>query len=224
MAEIVPAIIPQSFEELEEKVSLMVGYVDMVSIDIVDGVFAPPKTWPYNSGDSYAFQNMLDGDQLLPYVEQIAYELDMMVENPLQYIEDWLQVGVSSFVIHTEACRDNAFEIVRSLKEQGKHVGIAIKPRESIDVLEPFISEIDFVQLMGNDNIGHNGVKLDESIYEKIHTVKERYPYVTISIDIGVNRETAPRLVEAGATKLVSGSGIFGKEDPIEEINFYQSL
>lgn len=224
MAEIVPAIIPKSFAEIEDKVSQVLGYVDTVSIDIVDGVFAPVTTWPFDGGDSYAFQNMLDGNQLLPYAEQIRYELDMMVSGPREHLDNWLELGVSSFVIHNESCEGDIFEIVRILTEHGKQVGVAIKPRESLEVLESFISEIDFVQLMGNDNIGHNGVKLDDTVYEKIRTVKDMYPYVTISIDIGVNRETAPRLVEAGATKLVSGSGIFGAEDPVGEINFYENL
>lgn len=224
MIDIVPAIIPKSLSEIEEKVSRVLGQVDTVSIDISDGVFAPTKTWPFEGGDVYAFQNMIDGNHLLPYAEHVNYELDMMVATPAEYIEDWLQLGISSFVIHRESCENDGFEIVRTLKEQGKQVGIAIKPKESIDVLEPFISEIDFVQIMGNDKIGYNGVPLDESVFTKIRTVKDLYPYVTISVDIGVNRETAPLLVSAGATKLISGSGVFGKEDPISEINFYRNL
>ncbi|PIR37953.1 MAG: hypothetical protein COV34_02590 [Candidatus Zambryskibacteria bacterium CG10_big_fil_rev_8_21_14_0_10_42_12] len=224
MAEIVPAIIPHSFEELEEKVSSVVQYVDTIAIDIMDGIFVPTVSWPFDGGDSYAFQNMIDGNQMLPYVEKVEYEIDMMVASPDDYVENWIRLGAQSFVIHYESVSERIREVIAFLKSRNKKVGIALKPREDISVLDPFMSEIDFVQFMGNDNIGHNGVTLDKTVYEKIRGVKEKFENVTISIDIGVSRETASRLVEAGATKLVSGSGIFGVTDPVEEINFYKSL
>lgn len=224
MAIIVPAIIPKSLSEIEEKVSLILGHADMVALDLMDGIFVEHASWPLSGGDAYAFQNMLDGNQFLPHAEHIAYELDMLVENPMQYIEQWVDMGISSFVIHYESVQDNMFEIVRLLKEYDKQVGIAIKPREDLNELESCISEIDFVQIMGNDRIGYNGVPLDTHVYEKIRTIKELYPFITMSVDIGVNRETAPLLVAAGVTKLVSGSGIFNTHDPVEEIEFYRGL
>lgn len=226
MTTIIPVIIPKSFEELEEKVSLIVGHVDTVTIDISDGNFSPVTTWPLTgTGDSYAFKHMLTGEQMLPHAEKIAYELDMLVENPGQYTEDWIKVGVTSFVLHYGSdTEENLHACAESLKQKGKQVGIALKPGEDIELLNPFMSLVDFVQLMGNDKIGYNGVELDERVYEKIKDVHEMYPHVTISIDIGVNRETAPRLLEAGATKLISGSGIFKAQDPLEEIEFYKKL
>jgi ribulose-phosphate 3-epimerase len=71
---------------------------------------------------------------------------------------------------------------------------------------------------MGSDSIGHAGEDLDESVFDKIVEIKERYPDLTIAVDIGVNDETAQDLADAGATKLVSGSFIFESPDIAEAI------
>jgi len=113
---------------------------------------------------------------------------------------------------------------VKEIEEHKLSVGVALKPSEPLSRIEPMIPYIQFIQCMGNDKVGYNGVVLDESVYEKVRTLRELYKHMDISVDIGVNRETAPRLIEAGATKLISGSGIFKSADPIEEIKFYKKL
>lgn len=225
MAEIVPAIIPESFEEIEEKVSKVLGLVDTVSVDITDGMFTPSKSWPFAGKDDHAFQNLIDGDQKLPHAEKISYEIDMMVREPVKYISDWLQVGAENFVLHLGSDTDESLlETMERIENEGKRVGVAITPSVLTEDLEAFLSVADFVQIMGSDKIGYNGVPLDERVYQKISEVKDMYGEVTISIDIGVNRETAPKLVSAGATKLVSGSGIYKSGDIKTEIDFYKKL
>jgi len=71
---------------------------------------------------------------------------------------------------------------------------------------------------MGNDKVGFHGVELDENVYDKIKELRKKYPKLEIAIDIGVNFETAPKLVKAGATKLISGSGIFKNKNIPEAI------
>ena len=86
------------------------------------------------------------------------------------------------------------------------------------------IKEADFVQFMGSDNIGHAGEELDEKVFDKIKIFREKYPNIPIQVDIGVNPDTAPRLVEAGATALVSGSAIFKSANIKEAIERLQYL
>ena len=78
---------------------------------------------------------------------------------------------------------------------------------------------------MGNDRIGFGGVPLDEElVLPKISELRKRHPELTISVDIGVNAETAPRLIAAGATRLVAGSAIFGKANPAQAIKELERL
>jgi len=224
MIQIVPAIIPKNFKDIEDKVSIILDVVDMVAIDIVDGLFATSTSWPFE-GDAFVFQSLIDGEEKLPHPDKISYEIDLMVKEPLSHALSWLKVGAKSFVFHIGSdSEENLLKSIKEIKQKNANIGIAIKPMESNDLLKPFLDLIDFVQLMGNDKIGYGGVELDSRIYQKIKDVREINSQVTISIDIGVNRETAPELIKAGAEKLISNSAIFKAEDPITEINFYKSL
>src|SRR3989344_5430112 len=103
-------------------------------------------------------------------------------------------------------------------------IGVALKPGTPLEKLFPLIPFINFVQCMGNDKIGHQGVTLDEKVYEKIKIIRAKYPDLPIGVDIGVNETTAPLLIEAGATKLAAGSAIFNTDDIIETIERFREL
>ena len=77
---------------------------------------------------------------------------------------------------------------------------------------------------MGSDRVGYNGVELDQGVYEKISDFRKVYPAMPIQVDIGVNMETAPLLIKAGATALVSGSTLFGSENIGEAIEKFKNL
>jgi pentose-5-phosphate-3-epimerase len=77
---------------------------------------------------------------------------------------------------------------------------------------------------MGNDKIGHQGIPLDEQVYERIKVLREKYPDLPIAVDIGVNKNTAPLLIKSGATKLIAGGAIFKTDDIIGTIEEFQDL
>ena len=113
---------------------------------------------------------------------------------------------------------------METIKNSGCSAGLGIKPSVDVDLLEPFLPEIDFVQFMGNDVVGHSGIELDPSVINKIKYFHDRHPSVEIQIDIGVNEETIPKLKEAGATRFVSGSSIFSAPNIKEAIEKLQNL
>jgi pentose-5-phosphate-3-epimerase len=80
------------------------------------------------------------------------------------------------------------------------------------------LPQTNFVQFMGNDKVGHNGIDLDKSVVNKIKYFHDQHSSVPIQIDIGVNEETILDLKEAGVTRFISGSSIFNAPDPREEI------
>ena len=132
----------------------------------------------------------------------------MLILHPIEFIPDLLTIGMKSFVVHIDST-DHVKECIETIKRAGRRVGVAIKPSMSLELLQPYILDVDFVQFMGNDKVGYNGVELDKKVLEKIKELHSNHPSIPIQIDIGVNFETAHSLVEAGATSLISGSAIW---------------
>ena len=213
MVQIIPAIIPESLEEIKEKVGLVSNLVDKVQIDFVDGKYAQTKTWPFNLAEHPGPAGMQ-----LPNKDGLVLEADLMIKDPEDWIADFQSIGVRSFVIHFESTKyiDKCIFLAREL---GCGVGLAIKPGTDSGVLEEFVDKVDFIQFMGNDRVGYNGVELDRKVLKKIHDFRAKHPFLPIQIDIGVNARTAPELVQAGATALVSGSTVFKEGDIAENIN-----
>lgn len=219
MIEIIPAIIPKSFIELKSEMSRVCGVVANVQIDIMDGSYAVGRTWPYQSNKPDAdFQNIITEKEGFPFWEDLGFEVDMMTKNPENKLNDWIMAGVEALIIHIETTKEIG-KIIEKCRGANVKIGLALKPSTPIDLLEQWISKIDFVQFMGNDSIGRHGVELDPVVFEKIKDLRKENPIIPIAVDIGVNFETAPLLIEAGATKLVSGSTIFESLDVQEAIS-----
>lgn len=188
-------------------------YVSLVQIDIIDGAFAPEPTWPYaGTAEAAIFDEVVDQQRGFPHWKDLQFEIDLMVERPEEVIDDWIAAGASAIIIHVDST-DKHEEIFDKLAKRGVGIGLAVKPSNTNEILERFVEEIDFLQVMGSDKIGYHGVELDPLVYQKIADIHKSYPELPIAVDIGVNFETAPELVAAGVTRLVSGSAIFGSED-----------
>jgi ribulose-phosphate 3-epimerase len=215
MIKVVPAIIPKSFSDLEDKIDIVSDFVDRVQIDISDGEFGENMTWPYTEGDELPNHD-------LPYKDSIDIELDLYSTNPEEIAGAWVDAGVKSVVIHLETI-DDPTSLIDELKMHDIEVGLSINPSTKNSALDEWISQIDFVQMMGNDKVMFQGVELDKNVYDKIKELHKKYPDLEIAIDIGVNFETAPKLVKAGATKLISGSAIYDSENVEEAITRLES-
>ena len=201
MVKVVPAIIPKSFDELEDKIDVVSDFVDTVQIDISNGEFAESITWPYTEGEEFPSHDF-------SYAESLNLEIDLFVSNPEEVTEAWIEAGAKTIILHLETI-DEPAELITDLKSKDIKVGLSINPSTKSSLLDKWIEAVDFVQLMGNDKVGYSEVELDESVYGKIKNLHKKYPKLEIAVDIGVTFETAPKLVKAGATKLVSGSTIY---------------
>lgn len=225
MIEIIPAIMPDSQEDLVEKVTRVRGYVPLVQIDIMDGVFVKSKSWPYTTGgvkrDEY-FLALVNQDEGLPFWDDLDYEIDLMINEPEKHIDEWLPLGASRLIFHIESIKDaEAFWNHDIWKEGARdiggtkvvEVGLAINPNTSLDAIIPYISRIDFVQCMGIGKIGYQGQEFDERVLEQVNQLRVKFPNLPISVDGGVSSETIPLLRGAGANRMVSGSAIFRSND-----------
>lgn len=219
--EIIPAILPKDFAEVEDKASLVLGSVKTVQIDICDGQFVPNATWPYKKHD-LTFDKLLKEEEGLPGWEKLNYEIDLMVNKAEEVVEDWVRVGATRIIVHTEMKGDLNLAIA-NLKDRAE-IGLALNIETAIDVIEPFIDLIQFVQCMGIDHIGFQGQKFDEDVVNKVKEIKSRYPHLLVSVDGGVSLESAPKLIEAGANRLVVGSAIFDSDNAFDAIADFKRL
>ena len=224
MPEIIPAIIPKNFKELEEKIKLVEPYVKTVQIDVMDGIFVSNATW----------NNPAELDKL---ETNLALEAHLMVENPHRVLNEWLNSKVKRVILHWEAMEKihnhellpyktqvgAGFPVANLAEEIHKHnkeFGVALNLETPVFVLDNFINDIDLVLLMSVAP-GQAGQRFDERVLSKISALRQEYPSVKIEVDGGVNEENILPLIAAGADFLVMGSAIFGKDDiggAIEEL------
>lgn len=234
MTEIIPAIIPKDIGDLEDHLSHVVGLVKSVQIDVLDGKFLQAKSWPYIPEGNTDFSRIIREEEGLPFWEDVEFEVDLMIADPAPVLSQWVAAGASRLVIHAEAVSSPQVleEIIVDFKKQfsligsslSVQIGIALGLDTDISLYESAIGKADFFQCMGIAQIGVQGNPFDERAIARIQDIKTRFPNLTISVDGGVTLESAPRLIDAGATRLVVGSAIFRSEDIPATIKEFKNL
>lgn len=229
--EVIPAILVKDYEEMKNKIALVRGVVPLVQIDICDGVFVPSRTWPFNTGGANDFylQKILNEEIGMPFWEEVDFELDLLVSDAVENFDIYTKLGPKKIIFHLEAMKDreefkNFLEGLDTYVRDSIEIGISTNPDTKVEEIFPFVNIVDFVQLMGIDTIGFQNQEFDPKVLENIKTLKEKYPDLKISVDGGVNKNTAPMLADAGADSIVSGSAIFNSSDIIGTIQEFQNL
>jgi ribulose-phosphate 3-epimerase len=231
MIEIIPAIMPKSFEDLGNKLAHVASHTKTVQLDIMDGKFVRSRSWPYYTSDRESFENLLNESDGLPYWDKVDFEFDLMIENPEETIDDWITAGATRIIVHIESTR-KLEEIVKKMHARFAYdesivpiieLGLALNIDTPTNLILPHLEDIQFVQFMGIETIGLQGEPFAERVVDKIRDFHNAHPEVMISVDGGVNFDTAKILVEAGAKRLVSGSAIF-EGDVAGNIEHFKSL
>lgn len=222
MIEIIPAVMPRDYDDLVGKAKLFSGVAPLVQLDIMDGKFVPARTWPYPR-DAHFDAMVTKESEGIPQWEELDFEADLMIENPELWVPKWVMAGARRIIVHVESMRD--FEKIRQAVPQGLiELGLAINNSTPLSALESYIDRIDFVQCMGIDHIGFQGQPFDERVLGRVRDLREKFPNMMISIDGSVNKNTAKRLVDAGATRLVAGSAILEHGDVAHAIRELENL
>ena len=228
MTEVTPAILVESFSELNEKLAKFVNITKMVQIDMCDGKFVPATSWPMGKGDQHSIQSILDEEDGIPFWEHLDFEFDLMVLNAHKQFDFFARLGARKVVFHIEAEEEKSFkEFLESMDPYFKDnidIGIAINTTTDIAKLDPFINHVDFVQCMGIERIGFQGEPFDERVLKQIKDLRSKYPELQISIDGSVNENTAPRLVEVGVNRLIIGSALLQSFDIRETVKEFENL
>ncbi len=239
MAEIIPAILTKSYEDLKNKIALVRGVVPVVQVDICDGNFVPSITWPFfartdddnfleNDLDQH-FKAILNEQEGLSFWEDIDFELDLMVVNAVENFDIYTKLGPRRIIFHLEAVGDleefkHFLEGIDNYVRDVVEIGVAMAPTTPVEQIFPLVNSCDFVQVMGIDHEGKQGEAFDKKSLEDIKKIKEKFGDVIISVDGAVDFETAPALIDAGADRLVIGHAIFNTDDVIGTIEKFRSL
>ena len=205
MLSIVPAVIPESFEHLSQTLLNISSFTHEVQIDIVDGIFVSPPSWPYTT---HASPSLLSA-----CINEFNVEIDCMIHAPEVVLEEYLTLGVKRVVIHLESTA-NLEALIALKKKYHFKLGFSISNDTDIRVLTSVILYADYVQLMGIREIGSQSQPFDTRVLERIVTLVLAYPDLEISVDGSVNQETIGLLRNAGATRCVVGSAILHADDP----------
>jgi len=210
--EIIPAVIPKSFEELSEKLALVKSFAPTVHIDANDGVFTREPSWPYGGTDEEVFTAITEEKDGLPFWDSLDYEAHLMVAKPEEKVAAWVQAGAMRIIVHVEAIHD--FDALWSTVGELTELVLALKLQTPLETLEPFAERIEGIHLMTILQIGYQGVGFDETSLDRVKAAHAQYPNLPISVDGGITTENAKALFDAGASRLVVGSAIVGSEDP----------
>ncbi len=224
--QIIPAILPKSFEELEDRFADVRGLVPWVQVDVCDGSLTPTRTWPYQKAgkSDMDFEEIVSEKKAFPFWEDLEFEAHLMVKNPERIISEWVSAGASRIIVQVEGTEH--FEKCVEALAGRVPLGVSIALDTPLETLEPIAKEVSVIQSMGWNfsNLGRQGIFIDEKVFERISQLRELYPDVIISVDGGVTLENAPRLLSAGAGSLVVGSALWVNGGFRENLSLFKAL
>ncbi|HEY1042206.1 MAG TPA: hypothetical protein VGE48_02185 [Candidatus Paceibacterota bacterium] len=232
MGIIVPAILPVSREDLEQKLDILDGVCEEVQVDIVDGVYASPKTWPYTRDASEPSRMLAEGE-FLPKAGRFRIEIDLMSGDPESVAGTWIGLGAARLTIHAQSTRylPRFLASTRSLYGHDKEfesdllsLGLALGAETDLSLIEPYIDKIDYVQFMGIRTIGRQGEPFDMRTVAKVRAFRKKYPKTPVQVDGGITLKNAAELLDAGVSRLIVGSAIWRAENPLDAYRALNTL
>ncbi len=210
-----PSLLSANFLDLRKEVEMINGSeADWLHIDVMDGVFVP--------NISYGFPIM----NAVGKICKKPLDVHLMIVHPENYIKQVADSGAFMMNVHYEACT-HLHRTVQAIHDTGMKAGVTLNPSTPVCMLEDIICDVDMALLMGV-NPGFGGQKFIENTINKVKALRQfidsKGSKALIQVDGGVQADTAPRLVEAGADVLVSGSYVFKASDPVATIHDLKQL
>lgn len=211
---IAPSMLSANFCHLEADIQMVnKSTAEWFHLDIMDGVFVP---------------NLSYGMPIIKAIKSKAekpLDVHLMIIQPERYITAFKDAGADLLTVHWEACT-HLHRTLHQIRTEDMLAGIALNPHTPVSFLEDIIQDTDMILIM-SVNPGFGGQKFIENSYHKITALKEliikKNSNALIEVDGGVNVETAPLLVKAGADVLVAGNSIFKHPNPPEMIELLKN-
>ena len=209
---IAPSILSADFSKLGEEIKLVEDLgAEYLHFDVMDGHFVP---------------NISFGIPVLKSISKIhnmVNDVHIMISEPLKYIEAFAKAGADIITFHYEACNtiEEVAEVIDLIHDYGKKAGLSIKPNTPVEVVKPFLEDLDLVLVMSVEP-GFGGQSFIMEALDKIqylrYVIDENDLDCLIEVDGGINDQTGRMCADAGVDILVAGSYLFGQKDIAERM------
>lgn len=204
---IAPSVLSADFGRLGEQVAEAArAGADYLHLDVMDGHFVP---------------NISMGPVVVEGVRaasDLPLNVHLMIDRPERYIADFVEAGADHIILHSESCL-HLHRAIHQVKEAGLRAGVAINPSTPLASLEEVLCYVD-IALIGTVNPGFSGQKMIPETLDKVSRLRnllsERGYPAEVQVDGGINADTAPDAVRAGATILVAGAAVFNRTESVD--------
>jgi len=207
--DVVPAILEQTWPEVEEKIKLVDGLTDWIQLDISDGIFSAVETWN-DPGDLFSLQT------------KSKLEAHLMIREPWLKTEEWLSSPVKRVIVQVEAFASPESlkfnDIAFAAQKYGKEIVWGFNIETSWEPYKELMQKPHARVLFLSVQPGWQGQEFDKKIFSKVVSLKEKHPHVKICLDGGINPGLMNEIKKSGADSVAVGSYIFKSPDPARAV------